>query len=1057
MAENSPQTDRGIIAWFTNNPVAANLMMLMVMLLGLYSLSNLRQEAMPSLAPSDITISVTYEVGSAEEASRSIAEKIEDALKSVPGIKHITSESTAMGSTVTVERTSGYDLDRLMRDVKAKVDAVNDLPSDADNPVVEEQTRQDHALSIALYGHADQQTLQTLAEKLRRDLLTKPGISQVDLSGTKDKMVSVEVDEAALQSYNLSLSDISDAISANSGVALTASVRGKRNNLNIKASDQLYYASQFADIPVKTLANGARLKLGQIATVTDGFDDRKASLLRFQGLPSVGLQITMTSTNDISHAVKQAMQVIDEWKEDSRLPTNVQLTTWYDKSQIIKDRLNLLLSNAGQGILFVFIALALFLNIRVAFWVSAGLPFIFLGTLFMMNDSLLGLTLNSITTFGFILALGIVVDDAVVIGESVYTTRSREGDTLLSTIKGAQTVAIPTTFGVLTTIAAFIPLSMIEGNMGRLYSQFAFVVACCLIFSLIEAKLILPAHLAHLKTHTKGRGNPLSRLWGFVQKLADGILQQAIQRLYIPLLRLTLRFRYAALALFIAAFIVVIGMPFSGAVRFAFFPAISGDVIRASFTLENDASYGYSFDLIDRMESAAYRTADELKQKYGLDKDLIKHLQLSVSDDLSGSITAQLISANSLPFPLTEFANRWREQTGAPPYVRQIKFNARFEGPADFRAELRMDDSQALYAAARDLKARLQETSGIFDLQDSISPGQPQYYYHLNASGRALGLTNTELARQIYQALFGREVQNFQLDSDEIKVRVRYPQDDRDSLTDLDDLRLHINDQVLPLAAIATRDPGFNIDSVTRIDGSRALYIEASVDKSSTSPQQIINKLKADYLPQLEHQYPGLSIHFAGEAEQQQETSNSLFDMSMLALFAIYILLAIPLKSYYQPLLIMLAIPFGICGAILGHWWNDLTLSILSLNGILALAGVVVNDSLMLVSRFNGLRNDATNIDEHLVETCTGRFRAIMLTSITTYGGLVPLLSETSLQAKFLIPAAASMGYGILFATLITLLLIPALLRISHDVGMLKQQLQERFIKRNTSLPESER
>ncbi|WP_036682874.1 efflux RND transporter permease subunit [Pelobacter seleniigenes] len=1022
---------RGIIPWFATNPVAANLLLMLVIVLGVMATGNIRKEAFPSMEPDRLTISITYDSGSAKQSEEGLAIKIEDQLEEVNGIKSITSSSTGSGTTVTVEKKTDYDLDILLRDVRAKVDAISTFPSDAKNPVIEKDQREEHALWLQLYGDANRATLQQLANELKTDLLANAKISRVDITGWLDPLIAVEIDEGRLQAYGLSLTDIEDAINEGSSSTMTAVLNNQQLYLQLKASQQAYQKDEFATIPVLTLTDGSQLLLGDIATIKDTFADANLVLSRFNGHNSIALQIITTGQDDISDSVAGARQVVADWIAAGQLPQGIKLANWYDRSTIITERLQLLVKNAITGILMVFVLLALFLNLTVAFWVAMGLPFIFFGTIYLMGDAFAGLSLNEFTTFGFIMALGIVVDDAVVIGESVYTFRSSQGDTVENTIAGTMRVALPTMFGVFTTVAAFFAISQISGGLGQLYSQFATVVAICLVLSLIESKLILPSHLAHLNTQRQTSRNNLLRTWQKIQHGADNGLSWFNEHCYRPLIDLALQYRYAVVTLFISILILVISMPFTGLVRMSFFPTITGDTVEASLTMRNDASYGQTHAAMTLLEQQANQIDQELR---GTSDSGISSLQVVAEDAQSGSIKLEL--RNDAPYDIVTFTKRWQKIAGLPEGTKSLSIQSSHHSVDDLRVELRASDDEILLAAGQKLKQQLEKIAAISGIEDNLEPSQPQLHLKLTQQGRALGLTTDMLATQLLQAFSGQVVQRFQRNSDEVEVKVRYPEADRQTTTDVLNADIRTSDgTVLPLSSVATASFGFTRDTITRIDGKRAIYLSADVDKDILSSTELVIQLKKNLIPELTKQYPGLSVHFAGEAEQQAETTTSMEQMFLLALLMIYFLLAIPLKSYIQPIVIMTAIPFGIVGAILGHWLHDLSLGILSLNGIIALAGVVVNDSLLLVSTFNDIVESEDNLHDAISNACRSRLRAVLLTSLTTFAGLMPLLWETSMQAQFLIPAAVSLAYGILFATAITLILIPALLRIQHDIS----------------------
>jgi multidrug efflux pump subunit AcrB len=1041
---DSPVSSGGIIGWFTHNPVAANLLMGMVIVLGIMQMFSLRKEAFPSLEPDAITVSISYSSGSAQQAEEGLAIKIEEALESVSGIKTITSTATGSSAKVTIERQSGYNLDQLLADVKAKVDAISTFPADAKKPVIEKAERQEHSLWIQLYGNTDRHTLQQLGTELKSDLLASASISSVSESGWRDPMMVIEVDEGRLQAYGLSLTDVENAVNNGSSTSLTAVMQNENLYLQLMASQQAYRKADFARIPLLTTNSGKQLLLGDVADITDGWDTGTAVLSRFQGQSSIALQVITTGQDDISNTVKAARTVVEKWHADGRLPVGVELQTWYDRSVSINQRLQLLVSNAISGIVMVFILLALFLNLTVAFWVAMGLPFIFFGTLYFMGDNWTGLSLNEFTTFGFIMALGIVVDDAVVIGESVYTERSRYGDTLANTLRGTMRVAIPTLFGVFTTVAAFYALSNLEGNLGQLYSQFAAVVTICLLLSLVESKLILPSHLAHLNTHKKPGKNPLARGWGWAQHQCDHGLAWFTECLYKPVIEAALRYRYAVVIGFLGLFILVMGMPFTGAVRVSFFPEIPGDTVRAELTMRPDASWGQTHRILMQLEQQAY----QLDQRLG--GNGIAHVQVMAEANQSGKVTVELSA--SAPYDIDRFTRDWKTAAGLPEGTRTLRVQSRPDMVDALRIELRSSSDDVLEAAGQEMRRKLLAITAVSGIEDNLDPTMPQLNLQLNAQGQALGLTTADLGKQLLQGFSGQVVQRYQRNVDEIEVKVRYPEAARQNIADVLSSRIQITDsdgnsQLVPLSSVATVTQGFGRDSITRINGKRAVYLSADVDKERMSSTELVELLKKDVAPQLLKNYPGLDIHFAGEAEEQAETQHSMVQMFLLAMLIIYSLLAVPLKSWMQPVLIMTAIPFGVVGAILGHWLLGMPLSILSFNGIIALSGVVVNDSLLLVSRFNELHPDADHYNQAISKACRDRVRAVLLTSLTTFAGLMPLLFETESQAQFLIPAAVSLGYGIMFATVITLILIPSLLAIQHDLLDRFQALQQRVFR----------
>ena len=647
------------------------------------------------MSPNRIGISVGYDSGSAQASEEGVAIPLEQALQGISGVKNLTTVSTSSGVSTSIEMQDGYDIDVLLEDVKDKLESVSGLPDEADTPTAVKATREEHALWIQLYGDTDQRTLQNLATELKNDLLANQYINSVAITGWLDPTILIEVDRSLLQAYGLSLTDIANAINAESSPARVATIRNESLYLHVRASQQAYLKQEFSQIPVVSQVTGAQLTLGDVAIIQDTFDTDKFVLSRFNGHQSLALQVITTGADDITDSVKGAREVIDEWMATGRLPDSVSLSTWYDRSESINQRLELMVNNAVTGVLLVFVLLAVFLNITVAFWVAMGLPFIFFGTLYFMGIESINLSLNLFTTFGFIMALGIVVDDAVVVGESVYSVRKEEGDTLANTIKGTLRVAVPTLFGVFTTVAAFWALSNIEGRMGQLYSQFATVVAICLVLSVIESKLILPAHLAHLNTHRRKSSNPFTIVWGAIQHGADSGLQWFSRVLYRPAIEFSIHHRYAVAVVFVAIFGLVISMPFTGAIRMSFFPSIPGDTVRASLSMYNDVSYGQTHKALMLLEQTARKTDEQLRK--GAGESGILNLQVTSSGDQGGSLRIELDEDAS--YSAREFANLWQKLAGTPEGVNSLRIRSQRETVDALRVEFRGNDAQLLNGA----------------------------------------------------------------------------------------------------------------------------------------------------------------------------------------------------------------------------------------------------------------------------------------------------------------------------------------------------------------------
>ncbi|WP_333003418.1 efflux RND transporter permease subunit [Vibrio coralliilyticus] len=1026
------QTNSGIIAWFARNSVAANLLMALIVVAGLSTMLKLRTESFPSIPPNSVTVSVVFDSGSAESSEEGVALKIEEALQGVDGIKTLSSSSSGDSVSVTITKTSGYELDTLYQDIKNKVDAIDTLPQRAEKPVTERAVFLEDVISVNLYGDVKKQVLQQYAEDLRAKLLASSQIQKVDYVGRSAEEITIQVDESKLQALGLSLADVASKVSAASVTDTGGELEGERGTLILKTDQQREDAKGFLSIPVMQLADGRIIRLSDIAVVKDDFAD-KNFLTRYNGSTSVGLKVKMYGKSNITVVADEVTAIVRQFEQT--LPTEIHAELWNNQSEPIKNRLSLLMNNSFQGVLLVIALLALFLNIRVALWVGVGLPVIFSGAMILMGDSFFGMTLNEMTTFGFIMALGIVVDDAVVIGESIYEEREKRGASIESTIIGAQKVATPTTFGVLTTMVAFMSISLVEGDLGKIFAQFAYAAAFCLLFSLIESKLILPSHLAHVRMHSNSKGKSLGAYWNKLQNQVLAGLGYFTFRYYKPFLALVLTYRYAALAMFISFFVLVAGALPSGKIKAIFFPEISMDFIQVDVVFKDDAGFGLVQREALELEKLADVLNDQLVIDYQLDVDPIQDV-LTETTDNTATLTVGLSANDERPVTASDIAKRWQSMLSPMEGIESINFGADMISEKDISIELRSKNNQTIEAAGHSLVRALGQINGVSGVKNGVAAAQVQADIQVTPNGLALGLTDAELLNQLKYAYQGYEIQRLQKEQNEVKVKIQYPDMRRQSLSDLQytDIRLP-NGKIVPLTSVATISTRYASKTIERIDYSRVNQVTADVDKAVISPQEVVAQLQEGVLKQLQTEFRDLEIVISGQQKEQDEITQSLMSVFVIALVAIYALLAVPLKSYFQPVIIMFAIPFGIIGALLGHMLHGIPISLLSLFGILALAGVVVNDSLLLISRYNTGREAGLAVTEALLESGTGRLRAILLTSTTTYFGLVPLLTETSPQAQFLIPAATSMGYGILFATIITLVLIPALVMINEDLN----------------------
>ena len=1027
----------GVIAWFTRNPVAANLLMFIILIFGAFTVSIIRTEAFPSFPADSVTVRVDFIGGSPQEVEEGVAVKIEEALNGVEGIQEISSSITPSGATVTVSAEEGYDLSQLKDDVKLKIDGISNFPELAEQPVITEQLRESRVLSIELFGPVSLTTLKETAERLRDELLTLPNLNKININGARDYEINIEVSERILREYNLSMEEIARAVRNNSVNLSSGRLRTDGAVISVRAENQAYYGQQFEDIVIRQSSNGGQLTLGEIATVKDDFTEAD-TFNRFNGQPSVQIEIRLLSRDSITAAAEAVKTNLQELQNQSWFPKEIETAIWNDESIVIQDRLSLMAKNAISGILLVLIMLTLFLNIRVAFWVSLGIPIAFAGALFLMGPLVSDLSLNVLTTFGFIVVLGIVVDDAIVIGESIYSHKQKNGaddpDPVATTIIGTQKVAVPATFGVLTTVAAFFPLTLIASDLGEIFGLIAAVVIFCLLFSLVESKWILPAHLAHIRIDNDN--SKKASAWRRFQNGIDRRLQNFIKKRYLPMLDVAVRHKFTTLALFTALFILVVGLIPGGLVRVSFFPDIQSETSVAALEMQQGTGSDMNDQVTAKIEQAAFQINQQAQELFNYDKEPIQYVYAFSEGDESSKTYIQLNRDPDRNFLTQDLINQWRDNIGSIAGVKSLEIYSLGPGSGqDLQVELSSNDFQELADAADDLRQKLSQYEGVYDLKTSYDEGNPELQIELTDQAQALGLTYNDIATQLRYAIFGFEAQRIQRGRDEIRVKVRYPEHERNQISDLQEIRIRTPEGgSVPLQVVAELNQTSELTTIDRIDKKRVVFVSGRTDKSVVSASEVLNDLSADYFPQLKQQYASLDIQLAGESEEQRLAITSLIQGFLLSLFLIYTLLAIPLKSYVQPLVIMGVIPFGIIGAILGHLIVGIPIGLLSFFGILALSGVVVNDSLVLVKRYNEQRESGRSHHQAILDAGAARFRAILLTSITTFMGLSPLIFESSLQAQFLIPMAVSLAFGILFATVITLLIIPTLLSILHSM-----------------------
>ncbi len=1012
-----------MIRWFAKNDVAANLLMISIVLAGLYALFNrIPLEFFPRFESNIINVSVSLRGATPEDAELGLASRIEEAIKDLQGIKEYSSRSTEGGSTVSIEVDSGYDARTLLDDVKNRVDSINTFPSEAEKPNISLAEWTDEVIAVTVSGNVSEREIREIGEQVREELLQLPEITQAELKGVRDFEIAIEASPDTLREYDLTLQQVADAISQSSLDLSGGNISATGGEVLIRSKGQAYRQQEFENIVLKTNPDGTLLRLGDIALVNDGFEEKAARTL-FNGMPSATIDVYSVGNQSAIEVADAAKAYVEQ--KSATLGRGLKIEYWDDASDVIKKRIKTLTSNAIQGGILVILLLSLFLRPAVAFWVFLGIPVSFLGAFLMMP--VLGVTLNMISLFAFIIVLGIVVDDAIVTGENVYTHLRHAESGEQAAINGTLEVATPVTFGILTTVVAFLPLGFIEGNRGAIFSQIPLIVIPVLLFSLIESKLVLPAHLKHIRVN---RTDNLSKVQRWQQNFANGF-EQAILKYYQPVLRYALTRRVSMLLAFWGMFAVLIATLMFGHAHFTFFPRIPSETVRFNLTMPTGTPFEVTDDHMEKVLNAAL----SLQEKY-TDEETGESIISNILTRTGGRGGAthegrarfeiSPVEERSIEISTLQLAKEWRSLIGDIPGAEDMNIRAeigRSGDPVD--VQLRSARLDELELMAEQVKERLATYSGVFDINDSLADGKEELRIDLKPEAHLLGISRSDVIRQVRSAFFGVEAQRIQRGRDDIRVMVRFPQHERQSIANLNALLIETaNGQNVPLSQIATFTPDLSPTTIYRINGYRTVNVIADVEKASVNMTALTEDLTG-FLNNLVAQYPGSTYKFGGEQEEQAESFASLLAGLGFVLFAIYCLLAIPFRSYLQPLIVMSVMPFGVIGAMLGHWLMMRDLTIMSLMGMLALTGVLVNDSLVLVDYINKKRKEGLALYDAVITAGAARFRPVMLTSMTTFIGLLPLLFEKQTQAQFLIPMAISLGFGILFATFITLLMVP--------------------------------
>ena len=1041
---------KNIIRWFILNTVAANLLMVFIIIAGIFTLSRLRMEVFPDITIPIINVSVVYPGASPEDIEESICVKVEEQVQGINGLKRITSSSNEGYGSINIEIENGYDIDEVKDEVKAQVDAITSFPDDAEKATIKSFDGQPEVITIAVHGYVDEVSLLNIAEKVRDEVSELPNITQTRL-GKKPREISIEVSEKTLQKYGISFDYIANKIRTSSMDVPGGAIETYDGEILIRSKGQAYTGDEFGIIPVLSLSDGSTVLLRDIAEIDDGFQDVEYDI-KFNREPALLIRVYRTGEQNALDIAEEVHKYIK--KKNPLMPPGISLTTMKDESVILKGRIELLTENAYLGLTLVLIVLALFLKPKLAAWVSLGIPISFMGGFWLLP--LFDVSINMISLFTFILVLGIVVDDAIVVGENIHIHLKRGLSGVDAALEGAYQVAKPVIFAVLTTMVTFSPMILVEGATGKIWKIIPVVTIVVLMFSLIESLTILPAHLAHMKLDEKKKENKFLAWWSKIQLSIHNRLQSFIKNRYIPFLELALRNRGNTVAISISIFILTVGLVASGFIRFNFFPPLEADIVIAGVEYPEGTPVSLTKSGLEQVEKSAYRLKDSLEVLYPDNKVFINMVSTAGDQPIKtqsargpGNLDAsffgshlaecviELAPGEERSISTVDISRIWRELTGPIPGVKQITFDSDlFTTGAPIEIQLSSVNRDDLKDVTTILKDKLQTYAGVFDIKDSFSAGKDEIKLNLRPEAQNYGITMASLARQVRQAFYGDEVQRVQRGRDEVKVFLRYPKEERVSLNNLEQMMVRVGNNIeVPLGQVAAGELSSGYSTITRTDRRRSISVTADVDLSEANANEILAKFEVDHIIPILRDYPSVNYSFEGEQREQRDTLGSLFKNFALALFVVYVLLAVPFKSYLQPLIIMSAIPFGFTGAVIGHIIMGMNLAVLSIIGIVALSGVVVNDSLVMVDFINRYkREDGKTSLEAALAAGPRRFRPILLTSITTFVGLFPLLIEKSVQAQFLVPMAISLAYGVLFATLITLILVPTSYLIIDDI-----------------------
>jgi multidrug efflux pump subunit AcrB len=1023
---SAPKRVRGTIAWMVYHKVAPNLLMLLFIFGGLFMLTEIKQEVFPEFELDTITIKVNLPGASPREVEEGIILVVEEAVRGIEGVKEINATAAEGSGSVVLDLNENQNRYKIYQDVQQAINRITTFPNFTEKPEVTLYRHQREVIDLQLYGQVDEWQLWRAAEDVREQILQSPDISQVELEGAKEPEIHIDISQTNLRRYGLTLNEVADIVRSASLSQGSGSVKTQNGEILLRMEERRDWASEFANIPLIVDKSGAIIRLDDVAIINEGFDD-SINLATFNGLPAIGIEVYRVGDQtpvSVSDALKNILPEIK-----SNLPASLNLTVEQDRSDIYLQRIQLLLKNGFIGLLLVLLILSLFLEFKLAFWVTVGIPTAFLGTLLFLP--FFNVSLNMVSLFAFIIALGIVVDDAIVVGENVYEYRNRGMSFVQAAIKGTKDISIPISFSIITNIVAFLPLMFIPGWLGKIWAVIPIVVSTAFVLSWFEAIFVLPAHLAYMKGRTENPKTKVGQILINIQVFFSNKLNYFITYKYGPLLRLSIQYRYLTVSIFIALLVIVIAIPMSGRMGFVLMPKVESDFAQATATLPIGSPVSKAIKVRDEL----YTSVQEVIKKNG-GSELSDGIFALIKEN-SIEVRAYLKPAGERPVSTAEVVKLWRQNTPFISGTDMLRFASDARGPgsgAGLSLELSHVSTEVIEEAAQALALELESIPGVNDVDAGSRTGKIQLSFHPTEEARSLGLTASSIAQQLRAAYFGAEVLRQQRGRNEVIVKARLPENERQYKTDIENFILFTPEGgEVPLYQVTNIDQGRAYSQITRRDGRRTLLVTANVEPYD-EVNQVIYTVQNSILPKLVNKYPGLSYSFEGRQADMRDAINSFFYSVIVALLVIYALLAIPFRSYLHPLTVMMSIPFGIVGAILGHLLMGYSLSIISIMGMIALGGMVINAAIVMIDYANQKRASGIETDEAIWQAGVRRFRPILLTTLTTFLGLAPMIFETSRQAQFLIPMAISLGYGIIFATAIIVFLTPCLYLIIEDI-----------------------